>query len=464
MAVLLGWTLTATLAEPSHQENVQGIIPVPGSTFSLTGRVWVGGRGVVEETVNVKGNRIVGEPTVEPLRVDGLILPGLIDLHDHLRFSYTPRFRGQIWPADRIFSNRYEWQKEPKYLKYMKGHSKRLKRQRGAFELYGITRELVGGTTTIINDVLPQNDSVLARNLCGPSKAHGLGIHIEDVVFFLRRGPLGETPPQIVVDDRALDSIRQSDLAFVHLAEGRRGDPITRAEIEAFFLWAENEPDSARKVIPVHLVGFERKDFERLKALGVRGVVWSPTSNLLLYGETMDLECPLELGLTVALGTDWYPSGSDSLFDELRCAKEWVAREQLSVDNETLNSMVLDAPAKLLGHPDLGLLSQGSFADFLVIPWRGDFESSLDGADVDNIELVVAGGRPLFGRSDMMEALLGTSYPSPIRPLERGYGFNVRPSFKIVKNLLEKQGLKVVPLEALGERYPCEKEVKECRK
>ena len=50
-------------------------------------------------------------------------------------------------------------------------------------------------------------------------------------------------------------------------------------------------------------------------------MVWSPLSNLLLYGGTADVKSARAAGVPVALGSDWSPSGSKNLLNELKIAK-----------------------------------------------------------------------------------------------------------------------------------------------
>ena len=49
-------------------------------------------------------------------------------------------------------------------------------------------------------------------------------------------------------------------------------------------------------------------------------LVWSPLSNLLLYGKTAAVYDALAAGVLVSLGTDWTPSGSPNLLTELKVA------------------------------------------------------------------------------------------------------------------------------------------------
>ena len=81
----------------------------------------------------------------------------------------------------------------------------------------------------------------------------------------------------------------------------------------------------------VHGVGLEPEDFYEMahapaaRADGVgdgKGakLVWSPLSNLLLYGKTAAVYDALAAGVLISLGTDWTPSGSPNLLTELKVA------------------------------------------------------------------------------------------------------------------------------------------------
>ncbi len=50
------------------------------------------------------------------------------------------------------------------------------------------------------------------------------------------------------------------------------------------------------------------------------GLIWSPRSNITLYGDTARVTIASRLGVNIALGTDWMPSGSMNLLRELECA------------------------------------------------------------------------------------------------------------------------------------------------
>ena len=67
-------------------------------------------------------------------------------------------------------------------------------------------------------------------------------------------------------------------------------------------------------------------------------VVWSPRSNLSLYGNTAPVRLLRRSGVEIALGTDWLLSGSMNVRRELECARSFSERY---LDGE------LDAPALL---------------------------------------------------------------------------------------------------------------------
>ena len=50
-------------------------------------------------------------------------------------------------------------------------------------------------------------------------------------------------------------------------------------------------------------------------------MVWSPFSNLLLYGGTADVARARQEGVLMALGPDWSPTGSKNLLAELKVAR-----------------------------------------------------------------------------------------------------------------------------------------------
>ena len=119
-------------------------------------------------------------------------------------------------------------------------------------------------------------------------------------------------------------------------------------------------------------------------------MVWSPLSNLLLYGQTADLGAALAAGVPVALGSDWAPSGSKNLLGELKVARLAAAAAGADLPTRDLVAMATRTPAAMLGWgAHLGSLEAGKRADLIVV----------DGNDRRPVQRLVARHR---GRLDLV--------------------------------------------------------------
>lgn len=111
-------------------------------------------RGVVNEgTIIVENGRIrdlganLQVPAGIPLvKVDGVIFPGLIDLHDHLAWNVLPR-----WTLPNPVTTRYEWQAMPEYAAHLARPERELMfRGEGCdMERYAEVKALLGGATSV---------------------------------------------------------------------------------------------------------------------------------------------------------------------------------------------------------------------------------------------------------------------------------------------------------------------------
>ena len=77
--------------------------------------------------------------------------------------------------------------------------------------------------------------------------------------------------------------------------------------------------------------------------------MWSPQSNLRLYGLTTRVADALDVGLLVALGADWLPSGSMSLLAEMKVARAELASQGRPVTAVELVTMVTAGAAQVAG-------------------------------------------------------------------------------------------------------------------
>src|SRR5262249_26807082 len=109
------------------------------------------------------------------------------------------------------------------------------------------------------------------------------------------------------------NELKTSRCFLLHLSEG-----IDAPAREHFLALrnAQNQWAIEPSLAGIHCTALNPDDFA-IMAEHKASMVWSPLSNLLLYGKTADVVAARRAGLTIALGPDWSPSGSKSLLGEL---------------------------------------------------------------------------------------------------------------------------------------------------
>ena len=136
-------------------------------------------------------------------------------------------------------------------------------------------------------------------------------------------------------------------------------------------------------------------------------IVWSPFSNLILYGGTTDVQTAIQLGVNVALGSDWAPTASKNLLNELKVARILSDDQQLGLSDLQLVEMVTVNPARMLGwQGSLGSIEPNRLADIAVVAGKtGDPYRHLVDATETDIRLVVIGGVARYGTPALLAKL-----------------------------------------------------------
>jgi cytosine/adenosine deaminase-related metal-dependent hydrolase len=385
-------------------------MPPEESPYVLEGRVVTmnPAREVLDPgRVYVRGTRIeaaqsTGAPPPEgfrgaPLvRTGGTIYPGLIELHSHLPYNVLP-----LWQVPRRYSNRGQWGgSNPAYRAQISGPMGVLGRVKGYIEAvvrYVEAKCLLGGVTTSQGVALYSNAGIrryyqgLVRNVEHP-ESDGL--------------PAADTRVADVEAQYAasfLDRLRRSSCVLLHLSEGV--DDAARAHFQALRIdertWA-----ITGSLAGIHCAGLRGRDFASLRSRGGT-MVWSPLSNLLLYGETADIARATQEGVLVGLGSDWSPSGSKNLLGEMKVA-HLVAKERgAGLGARDIVAMATINGARILKWDrSLGSVEPGKLADLVVVNGQGgDPYEHLLGARETSITLVVIDGHPRYGQPRMMERL-----------------------------------------------------------
>jgi cytosine/adenosine deaminase-related metal-dependent hydrolase len=352
--------------------------------------------------------RPVGDPApdgFEQVRVTptrGTLFPGLIELHNHLPYDVLG-----LWQVPKRYGNRDQWSgtSTPDYHRLITGPMQVLGSDPAvvaAVIRYVEVRALLGGTTTSQGVTLSSQPGIvkhfqgLVRNVesTGDPDLPTAATHIADV--------------EATDAQKFLDRISTGKKLILHLAEG------TDTSAHNHFAALQYSPGQwaiTENLIGIHCVALTADDFAVMAAHG-GSMVWSPLSNLLLYGQTANLGAALSHQVPVALGSDWSPSGSKNVLGELKAAR--LAAPLAGAPNLTdrdLVAMATRTPAAMLGwDAHLGSLQAGMRADLLVLPGTsGDPYSQLVDATEADLHLVMIDGIPRVGTPGLMSSLGATS-------------------------------------------------------
>jgi cytosine/adenosine deaminase-related metal-dependent hydrolase len=383
----------------------------PAEPFALTGCV------VTPDDVLDPGCVVVADGAVSAVQAappagvrvqatDGVICPGLIDLHGHPEFNVFA-----AWEPPQEFINRYQWRQSKLYHQLVRDPQNTLKDAvPDQTQLrYAEVRALVSGVTAI------QGTSELVTRLT----AESLVRNVDKWIFGRHRArALVDLPSATGQGKQQLDGIladiasHDVDAFYIHLAEGQKSNPRSQAEFDA--LVGLGALTAATVVI--HGTALTRDQLGHLKDAGAK-LVWSPQSNLRLYGETTDVAAALDIGLSVALGADWLPSGSPSLLAEITVARRCLIEQGHPLTARQLVQMVTSGAAAIAGLGDqLGTLAPGRPADVVVFERRNpDPYENIVAAEPSWVELVLIGGDLTYGRADWITAL--SDDPTQLQPL-----------------------------------------------
>ena len=375
--------------------HAQRSYAIVGTLFTGTDIIHDGTMYVVDGKIKDIGHNIRVPSGTQEIRVDGVVFPGFIDLHNHVVWNVFPR-----WKPVNPVGDRYEWQAMDEYLRRLeKPEGELIAAGSGCdMERYGEIKELFGGATSVVGSFSPtpsdphRNDCVkgLARNLDTFSALYTDGVNAEPL--------LNEIFP-LEIDWQRATTIRNGLASGVlkavifHLAEGK--DASARREFRMFKARGFLRPGASI----VHGAALQEADFREMAANGV-GLVWSPRSNMELYDQTADVVSAKAAGVTIALAPDWSPTGSSGILEELRTASRWNRDHGKPFSDRDLLQMITTNPARLAGVSDrIGSLAVGMEADFVILPRKKD-SSPLEAAtdnDAAGIMLVAISGRPLLG-------------------------------------------------------------------
>jgi 5-methylthioadenosine/S-adenosylhomocysteine deaminase len=336
----------------------------------------------------------------------GLIYPGLIDLHNHLLYNSLPLWtepsRTTPWRSHN------EWVQNddaPTYRTRVSAPARLLGAAAGrALLRYVETRALVGGTTSVQGNPRGATppDGELVRNI--DTERLGTG---ED--FIRVRTIVAQSLEEL---EDIITAVGQHRGFIAHAAEGTL--PGLRDE----FTLLDTAGLVGRELMVIHGGALTGPDL-RLLADNDATLVWSPFSNLWLYGATADIRTAKAAGVRLCLGSDWGPSGTRNVLWELKVADLWNQDQPAPVfTDQELVGLVTANPGQALSavwpHP-VGHIQAGALADLLVVARRHpDPYRNLIAATETDVRLAVVGGRARYGTGSLLAAA-GATTATPLR-------------------------------------------------
>lgn len=350
-----------------------------------------------------------GAEATQVLCPDGVISPALINPHDHLGYN-------KLAPAAHAtnrYDHRHEWRQgvmgDPNRPAIPYSRSTKTETLQ-----FSELRHLMSGTTSIVS----ADDAIgVLRNLDATTTTRQEGLN-QTVVNF-DTFPLGDTAGERLLSGcgypgiTTTQSIVNADSYEPHISEG-----INIEARNEFLCTSQNTQGQnllLDKTALIHGIALGPTDAcyvaQRRSTL-----IWSPRSNVALYGHTAQVPMFDRAGALVALGTDWTLTGSMNLLRELACADEY---NRLRFDNYfssealwrmvTINAAIATATNDVIGQivpslvADIAIyLGQRVYKDSPLPRWD---HAAVVRAGVEDVLLVLRGGLPMYGDGNVMEGI-----------------------------------------------------------
>ncbi|MBL8919844.1 MAG: DUF4215 domain-containing protein [Myxococcaceae bacterium] len=422
--------LTVTCPAASLPAPTAACDVAPGSTTKLIvgtvlqpGRVLRGGQVVVNPMglITCVGCDCLTAAGANPTALlcgDNLVSPGLINGHDHLTFPAPPFVAPGVQSngllADGGVPERYEHRSD--WRGGVDGHSAVSNGGSGTVAQYrwNELRQLLAGTTSISGS---GGAPGFLRNLDAPDTSatsdsqQSLGANTNGGNY--DTFPLGSSTSEQLVGSCAYGSrpnpstdIPANAVYLPHIAEG-----IELAARNEFLCLSGLQQGGVDVLGPrtaiIHGVGVRPAEV-RLTALKGSSLVWSPRSNVVLYGETAQTPLYHRMGVNVSLGTDWVRSGSITLLRELACAS-YLSESFYGRYFSPLSlwrMVTVNAAQAQVVSSRVGTLQPNRVADIAIYRRKNpDAFRSVITSNPEDVVLTMRGGTALVGDANVAGAL-----------------------------------------------------------
>jgi len=332
----------------------------------------------------------------------GVVSPGLINAHDHITFAQSSPYND----TGERYEHRHDWRKG------LNGHTKIPSGGSATNDQvsWGELRFLLGGATSTVGS---GGANGLLRNLDRGAQLEGLvGQKAADYETFPLDDSDGTQLSSGCTYGSAIAtpaSISGDDAFLPHVSEG-----INLYALNEFLcLGPTNPPNNilVDKSAYIHGIGLRTQDYAAMAKAGT-ALIWSPRSNITLYGDTAQVTLAKKLGVQIALGTDWMPTGSMNILRELNCAASLNDKYfNKTFTAQDLWKMVTSSAAAVTAMDDvIGVLAKDRIGDIAIFDGSklADHEAVIKAEDKD-VALVLRAGKVLYGDQAAVAALAGTA-------------------------------------------------------
>jgi cytosine/adenosine deaminase-related metal-dependent hydrolase len=343
-----------------------------------------GGTIVMHDSIAARSLTLAGEHVrsacagAYPIDLRGhFVFPGLVNAHDHLQLNCIPPL-----PHGAPFANSYEWIDAFEAHRATDAVAEAVRIPTDLRHRHGGLKNLLSGVTLVAHhdpwhaafDECDFPVSVLSAF----GWSHSLRLGGASPVAAPKYGPAVDT---------SFLTTPSTNPWFIHLAEGVDG--VAGGELGVL----EDVGCLSQNTVIVHGVGLTHHDIQRVVDSGA-SVVWCPSSNLGMFGRTLDSTHAFDAG-RVGLGTDSRLTGARDLLEELG-----IAAANSSLTPRALVDLVTIGGAAVLRVPDAGGLQIGQRSDCIIVRDDGDPFETLLRASRSSVRAVVRRSAPVIADRD----------------------------------------------------------------
>ena len=386
-------TLSISASTTCEKKGSGTTIVLKGDVLALD-KIYEGGMVVVQNgkiqfagcaadnTIDVSSATVITCP-------DSVISPGLINSHDHITYDN----QGPDSWADERFDHRHDWRKNKN------GHTNHNAKSTSTHEV-GELRQLLHGTTGIFGS---GNATGIVTSIDKEGKG---GLKSGYQTF-----PLGDGSSGATYDSGCTKYNYNTSNGYFgpHIGEGINQGALNELRC------LSGEGTGARDIFnsKLAIIHGVAATLDIISLMAERGskLIWSPRSNISLYGDTAQVPLYATMGVSISLGTDWVPSGSISILRELKCAdflNDYYYSKYFN-DYDLWRMVTYNAALAFGLESVVGKLAKGQIADiamFKKTSAKTAYRAVID-ADSPDVLLVMNEGKIVYGDANVVSSTNG---------------------------------------------------------